>query len=385
VITSERVVAIFQSELVRASEAFIVEQPQAMERYASRLIGLRRCRADTSIDVPRDAIVVSEEGPIGRMAAIAFALGHCGPTVVRRLRELRPNVLHAHFGTEGARCLDLARRVGVPLVTTYHGFDVQLPVEELRRGTVGDRLLVRRRPRLAAEGALHIAVSDFMRAGLIDLGFPPDRIVRHYIGVDTELFRPPRSSSSECVLLFVGRLSKEKGCIDAANAATVASREFPAIRFVVIGDGPERQSVAEFAAKARLRCDMLGVRSRADVSMWMQRATLVFGPSKVNRGQREALGLAYVEAQACGTPVVGYRSGGVAEAVLHGVTGLLSKEGDQAELADHVLTLLRDDGLRERMGRAGRARVLQQFDIRVQSRRLEALYDQVLADRPSLD
>jgi colanic acid/amylovoran biosynthesis glycosyltransferase len=385
VITSERVVATFRSELVRAAEAFIVEQPQAMERYASRLIGLRRCRTHTSVDVPRDALVLNETGPIGRIAATAFALGHCGPTIERQLRELRPSVLHAHFGPEGVRCLDLARRVGVPLVTTYHGFDVQRPVEELRRGTVGDRLYVRHRLRLAAEGDLHIAVSDFMRAGLIDLGFPTHRIVRHYIGVDTEMFRPPQTSSVEQVLLFVGRLSEEKGCIDAANAAAVASREFPDIRFVVIGDGAERDSVTEFAAKAGLRCDMLGIRSRADVSMWMQRATLVLGPSKVNRGQREALGLAYVEAQACGTPVVGYRSGGVAEAVVHGVTGLLAKEGDQAELADHVLTLLRDDGLRERMGRAGRARVLQEFDIRAQSRRLEVLYDELLAERPSLD
>ena len=384
-ITSERVVATFRSELVRAAEAFIVEQPQPMARYASRLIGLRRCRAGTSIDVPRDAVVLNETGPIGRMAASAFALGLCGPTIVRRLRELRPSVLHAHFGPEGARCLDLARQVGVPLVTTYHGFDVQRPVEELRRGTIGDRLYVRRRPRLAAEGALHIAVSDFMRAGLIELGFPPDRIVRHYIGVDTEMFRPPRSSSVEHVLLFVGRLSEEKGCIDAANVAAVASREFPDIRFVVIGDGPERQSVTDFAAKAGLRCDMLGFRSRTEVAKWMQRATLVLGPSKANRGQREALGLAYVEAQACGTPVVAYRSGGVAEAVVHGVTGLLGRESDQAELADHVLTLLRDDGLRERMGRAGRARVLQEFDIRVQSRRLEVLYDQLLVERRSHD
>jgi colanic acid/amylovoran biosynthesis glycosyltransferase len=383
--TPERVVAIFQSELVRASEAFIVEQPRAMERYASRLIGLRRCSTGTSIDVPRDAVVINETGAIGRMAATAFALGHCGRTIVGRLLELRPIVLHAHFGTEGARCLDLARRAGVPLVTTYHGFDVQRPVEELRRGTVGDRLLVRRRPRLAAEGTLHIAVSDFIRAGLIDLGFPRDRIVRHYIGVDTELFRPPETSSAERVLLFVGRLSKEKGCIDAANAAAVASREFPDVRFVVIGDGAERESITDLAASVGLRCDMLGIRSRTDVSAWMQRATLVLGPSQVHRGQREALGLAYVEAQACGTPVVGYRSGGVAEAVVHGVTGLLAKEGDQTELADYVLTLLRDDGLRSRMGDAGRARVLQEFDIRVQSRQLELLYDKVLAERSSLD
>ena len=100
--TSERVVAIYQSELVRASNAHIVEQPQAMERYASRFIALRRCRAATSIDVPRDAVILNEEGPIGRMAALAFALGFCGPTIMRRLRELRPNPLHAHFGTEGA-------------------------------------------------------------------------------------------------------------------------------------------------------------------------------------------------------------------------------------------------------------------------------------------
>lgn len=383
-VTSERVVAIFRSELVRGSEAYIVEQPQAMECYASRLIGLRRCRADTSIDVPRDAVVVGESGPIGRLAATAFSLGHCWPTMVRRLRELRPKVLHAHFGPEGARCLDLARRVGVPLVTTYHGFDVQRPVEELRRGTVGERLYVRRRARLAVEGHLHIAISDFMRAGLIDLGFPPDRVVRHYIGVDTGMFRPPRIRSEEHILLFVGRLSENKGCIDAAKAAAVAAREFPDVRFVVIGDGGEREPVKEFAAEAGLRCDLLGFRSRAEVSMWMQRATLVLGPSKVYRGQREGLGLAYVEAQACGTPVVGYRSGGVTETLVHGETGLLAKEGDQTELAEHVLTLLRDDDLRQRMGRAGRARVLQEFDMRIQSRRLEALYDELLGDQPLL-
>ena len=61
--TSERVIATFRSELVRASEAYIVEQPQAMERYTPRLIGLRRCSAGASIDVPLDAVVLEEAAP----------------------------------------------------------------------------------------------------------------------------------------------------------------------------------------------------------------------------------------------------------------------------------------------------------------------------------
>jgi colanic acid/amylovoran biosynthesis glycosyltransferase len=75
--------------------------------------------------------------------------------------------------------------------------------------------------------------------------------------------------------------------------------------------------------------------------------------------------------------VVVSTSGGAGEGVADGATGLHFAPGDEAALARHLLTLLRDPALRERMGAAARAHVLRHFDLRTQTARLEALYDEV--------
>jgi glycosyltransferase involved in cell wall biosynthesis len=77
--------------------------------------------------------------------------------------------------------------------------------------------------------------------------------------------------------------------------------------------------------------------------------------------------------------VVSFRSGGIPEVVVHGQTGLLAKEGDVEGLAHHLLTLLENPELRDRMGRAGRQWVERHFDLEAQNAKLESVYDQVLA------
>jgi colanic acid/amylovoran biosynthesis glycosyltransferase len=93
----------------------------------------------------------------------------------------------------------------------------------------------------------------------------------------------------------------------------------------------------------------------------------------------EAFGLVAAEAQAAGTPVVAYDSGGLGEAVSAGVGGLLVPEGDIRTLSVAIAHLLGDPGQAEAMGRAGRDWVRAERNIEIQTRRLEAIYDEVAA------
>jgi glycosyltransferase involved in cell wall biosynthesis len=92
-------------------------------------------------------------------------------------------------------------------------------------------------------------------------------------------------------------------------------------------------------------------------------------------GDAEGFGLVFVEAQACGVPVVSYRSGGVPEAVADGETGLLATERDIDGLADRLRTVLTDDDVWLRMSACGRRRTVEQFDLTRQTARLEDVYD----------
>jgi len=101
-------------------------------------------------------------------------------------------------------------------------------------------------------------------------------------------------------------------------------------------------------------------------------------PSVTRRsGQQEAFGMVCVEAQAVAKPVVGFSSGGISEAILHGETGFLSEEEDWRGMAGQLFTLLQDANLRQRFGRAGRELVLREFDLERRTRVLEGIYSRV--------
>lgn len=111
----------------------------------------------------------------------------------------------------------------------------------------------------------------------------------------------------------------------------------------------------------------------------MQQAEAFVLPSQTAAdGDSEALGIVFNEASACCVPVVSTWHGGIPEAVLHGETGLLCQERDDTALAEHIDLLLRDRALALRLGRRGREYVCEMFDIRKQTPKLEALYDEVM-------
>jgi colanic acid/amylovoran biosynthesis glycosyltransferase len=381
-VSTDPTVAIFRSELGRREQSFIFRHAEGLTRYRPLLVASRYSPsydAREHVSLPR--VVLRDTGLLGPVRDVAFRLTSRSRVVGVELRRRGVDLVHAHFGPDAVRVLPVARSLGLPLVTTFHGFDATRSDEALRRGRLGERRYLDRRPELDRAGVLHLAVSAFIRGRLLELGFDEEKTVVHHLGVDTEWFSPGRPTEPGLVV-FVGRLEEEKGCFDFLEAAAHVRRSFPRLRLAMIGDGTSRARIHELVRRGRLPCELPGMVGPEVVRDWMQRASIVCCPSKTSRvGAQEGFGLVCAEAQATGTPVVAYASGGVPEAVCHGVTGLLSPEGDTGQLARHIRTLLDDPTRARAMGVDGRRRVLRDFDERRQIRRLEDHYDRVLASR----
>jgi glycosyltransferase involved in cell wall biosynthesis len=361
--------------LLPGSETFIRAQGEALRRYTPYYVG---CRHVPGLELPAErTVVVNRGGRAGHLAEAAFKYVGRNLLVERRLAELRPRLMHAHFGTCAALALPLARRLGLPLVVTYHGTDATTSDDVWRRGTHTHRIYLRRRPQLFREASLFIAVSNYVRSKLIAQGVPDERVIVHYIGIDTEYFSPrPAEEARAKTVLFVGRLTQLKGCEYLIRAMAAVQTRHPDVTLKIIGDGPERASLERLASLSLRRCEFLGAQPHDVVRHEMGAARLFCVPSvTTSQGSAEGFGLVFAEAQAMGTPVVSTTCGGIPEAVAHGSTGLLVAERDPGGLARAMICLLDDQDLWRRFSSAAREFVSHRYNLTKQTSLLEAVYD----------
>jgi len=375
-------VVIFRIQLLPRSETFIVKQAAAMRRFEPYFVGWRRV---AGLEVPEYKSWTADDGGLwGRLRELRFR--YLGPTSgeIAKLRMQSPRLVYAHFALDGYAAMRLAKKLRVPLVTALHGYDVTMSDEAIGTTRLG-REYLKGRTKLQKEGALFVACSAYVRSRAIECGYPADRTIVRYIGVDITRFEPPPTRRHEQVVLFVGRLVEKKGCGDLIEAMAEVQRRCAEAELIVIGDGPLRASCEALAVARHVRCRFLGAQSAAVVQEWMARATVFCVPSVVAAsGDAEGFGIVFIEAQAMGLPVVSTRSGGIPEAVDDGHTGLLVAEGDQQALAEAILRLLRDDELWQRFSIAGRKRVLEHFNLARQTQRLEDVFEDLLSPREAL-
>ena len=375
-----REVAIFRHNLFKISESFIAEQARHLRRYRPLFLGRLRY-AETPAGL--ESLALEDLARRSPMALVAWQLVTRDTRPYRRLLGARRvSLIHAHFGTNAVYALPLARRLGVPLVTTFHGHDATLSAPALLGSPEGVyyRLL---RDRLAREGSVFLCTSAFVRDRLLALGFPASRTRVHYIGVDCEAIRRREPTEETATILHVARLVAVKGTEYLIRAfATVAARR-PEVPLVVIGAGPLERRLRRLAASLGLesRVRFLGARPHGEVLDWMRKASMLVLPSvRTASGRVEGLGMVALEAAASGVAVIGSRVGGIPEAVIDGRTGFLVAERDVAALGRRMLDLLDDPALRHRFGAEARAHVEQHFDMRRQTVELEDLYDAVIRD-----
>lgn len=371
------VAAIFRAPVFNASETFVRAQAAGLTRYQPLVIGLE----DKGHVPPElEKRIWLPEG--GASAFPTRLLGRSG-WIADELERFRPTLVHAQFAQDGLMALGMARRWGVPLITTLRGHDVMRSrAAQLFSGHASWMAFAVQRRRLFRSGALFLTVSDALRKVAIRRGFPAARIVTHYNGVDMTRFDGVRNRVEHGLIVHVGRLVEKKGTSDLIDAFERIVVHRADARLVIIGDGPLRPLLERQVAKARLteRVSFEGAQPAEAVADWLARAAIVAIPSKIARdGDAEGLPNIALEAAAAGCPVVATRHMGLPEAVIDGQTGILVREGTIAAMSDAILYLLSAPRRAAAMGEAGRALMLSRFAFADQMERLELLYDRVRA------
>jgi glycosyltransferase involved in cell wall biosynthesis len=405
------IVAVYREMILNYNEPYIRTQAEAVPQYTSYYVGTHRVA--WSIELPPERTLVLRDryrhvdglldrvvtrlprrGPLrkltrggflGRTIESLFIRTGLSPHMMRSLRALRPAILHAHTGVSGAQALPLARRLGIPFIVTFHGYDATATDEELGRPPLRGRIFIRRRDAMRHETSRLIAVSGYIRDLLVAKGWPAERLVVHYMGVDTALFRPDPAAvplaDREPIIFFAGRLIEKKGLEYLVDAMRTVATRIPDAEVVIAGEGERLTALQRRVEEARVRVRFVGRLTPGEVREWMARAQIYCMPSvRAANGDGEGLPTAVVEAMACGLPVVATTHAGIPEAVRHGETGLLAPERDATVLAEHLIAVLVNADLRTRMGTSARARVLETFDHRRQAASLAAIYDEVRAE-----
>jgi glycosyltransferase involved in cell wall biosynthesis len=360
---------IFRKRVLPWSETFIAAQAGAMTRYAPVLAGYHRVPSGDALlgDMPR--VLLDAHSPVPSLEKLLLKqFGRLPTRWFSAIRAYRPSIVHAHFGSSAVPGRLIAQALDIPLVVTYHGMDITVRARS-------EAALAHRREAFA-DATTVVAVSEYIARRVREAGCPPEKVVVHFIGVDTGYFSPADGPRSATRVLFVGRLVAKKGVIHLVRAMREVQRSLPEAELVIAGDGDLRAGLERAARDAGVRAVFLGVQTPEEVRALMRGAALVAGPSIMDaRGNEEGLPMVFVEAQACGTPVVVSTSGGTGEGVVDGETGLLFAPGDESALSEHLLSLLGDGARRARMGVAARAHVEQRFDLRKQTGVLESLFD----------
>ena len=350
------IVIIFRTPVFNASETFVHGHASALVRYQPLIVG---------------GLL---KGHVPRALAGRVLIR---PTLAQ-LRAFRPTLVHAHFGTDGLRALPLAQALGVPLVTTLHGYEVHRSrAALLGSGRLSWMRYALLRRRLQMAGDLFLAVSEALRDRALAQGFPADRTVTHYNGIDLDRFRPGDGRAG-ATILHVGRLVEKKGTAVLLRAFATIRTDHPAARLAIVGDGPLRPRLQALAGALGIAeaVDFLGALDPEAVAAHMRRATLLAAPSLTARdGDAEGLPQTIVEAMASGLPVVGTHHSGIGEAVADGESGFLVPEGEHEPLASRLADLLGDPVMRGQQGAKGRAIAEAKFDAVRQARLVEARYD----------
>jgi glycosyltransferase involved in cell wall biosynthesis len=134
------------------------------------------------------------------------------PGVRRYLQSLQPNVAHVHFGTDLVALWPMLNHLQVPIMTTLHGYDINIHPEFWRRSWRASRKYPERLQEISRDPRVHfIAVSEAIKERAIELGLPAQRVMVRYIGVDTEQFVPGDTPlvARPRRILFVGRAGDE--------------------------------------------------------------------------------------------------------------------------------------------------------------------------------
>jgi phosphatidylinositol alpha-1,6-mannosyltransferase len=300
------------------------------------------------------------------------------------LMRVRPRIIQLGLCYDGYIGLLVKRWLSIPFVIYAHG-------NEILEASKSDW----DKPRLALRQASCVLANSRFTASLVEkAGVSPTAIRVIPLGCDTERFRP-RAPNDQLlkkllghrakgpIILTVGNLVERKGHDMVVRALPAIRKLFPEVTYVIVGSGPFKKDLEDMAFSLGVRDQVVfaGKASDEELPDFYSLCDVFAMPSRarIDAGDVEGFGLVFLEAAACGKPAVGGRSGGVEDAVVDGVTGLLVDPCDAEDVGRAILSLLGKPDLRGELGRHGRDRVEREYTWKVAGSRIQEILEQICA------
>ena len=290
-----------------------------------------------------------------------------GPLLVTLLAVLRqkPDVLHCGDLYPSAVIGLLCKKLfGTALVAYSHGEDITLTDERRFQPKLRD-LIYRSADAVVANGSF--AVENLHR-----IGIAPEKIYKLTPGLDPSAFFPQPPDpvlqqryglAGALAVVTIARLVPRKGHARVLRALAALRGRIPPTRYLIVGRGPLEAELRRLAGELGLADQVVfaGFVPDAEINRHYNLADLLAMPNTAQDGDVEGFGMVFLEANAAGKAVLGGRSGGTAEAIADGQTGLLVDSNDDAELLQALHRLLNNSTLREQLGAAGLTRARRDF------------------------
>jgi glycosyltransferase involved in cell wall biosynthesis len=284
--------------------------------------------------------------------------------------------IHAHFAINAATiALVVSRLLDITFSFTAHNsFFV-------------DRVILEEKARAAR---FIIAISEFTRQFLTIL-VPEDNIDGKihivHCGLDPDDFSPPdpKPVNDVPVLLFVAQLTERKGAPVLVEACRILAERGLTFRCVIVGDGPQKALVEQLVKQYALQevVGLKGVVFQEHLKEHLNRADVFVLPCiTASTGDMAGVPVSLMEAMAMEVATVSTYVSGIPELIEDGQSGLLVKERDVEALADALQRLLEDDELRTRLGKNGRQKVMEDFNIDQSAAQLATLFERYLTNGP---
>ena len=272
----------------------------------------------------------------------------------------KADIIHAQVILSGLVGAIIKKFIKKPLVLTVHGTDVN---------SIGNNILFNLLAKFVFNNCDRIiAISNDLKKTLINkFKIDKEKIAVIPYGIDANIFRKTNKNNERKklkldpdskILLFAGRINKEKGLDYLIRAVSKARNVEKNILLAIIGEGPEKENLEKLTKRLNLEkhVDFAGAKKQDELPSWMNSADMLVLPSL-----SEGLGMVLIEAMACGTAVIGTKVGGILDIIDDNINGMLVEPKNAEQLYKKIAYLLKDKEVRDKLALNGMKKAIEKF------------------------
>jgi phosphatidylinositol alpha-1,6-mannosyltransferase len=274
----------------------------------------------------------------------------------------------------GAAALIHAKFYKIKYSVVLHGMDLTYALKKPRKKWLAGKILGRADKIICINGYTADLTKQFfpLSADKIAIINPAVEPIPAPTPEQISALKKQYNLTDKIILLSVGRLVKRKGFDKVIEALSEALRQAPNLIYIILGGGAELKNLKFQISNLGLEKQVIIINQATDKERdnWYNASDIFIMPSRNIDGDFEGFGIVYLEANLAGKPVIAGRSGGVGDAVIDGLNGLLVDPEDTEQIASAIIKLARDPGLRRKLGEQGRGRAIKEFNWEKQIKKI---------------